>query len=108
MINSDNLIQIDIKFTFTVFEYIIVYEYIYIYLYLSIYLSVYLYIYLYIYIHIYLTLCFLFIATSSQLIHTIATLVSHSYNLFQLVLLVETTDPIVNMIQVINKEARAT
>ena len=52
MINSDNLIQIDIKFTFTVFEYIIVYEYIYIYLYLSIYLSVYLYIYLYIYTYI--------------------------------------------------------
>ena len=36
------------------------------------------------------------------------TLVSHSYDLFQLVLLVETTNRIVNMIQVINKEARAT
>ena len=36
------------------------------------------------------------------------TLVSHSHDLFQLVLLVETAYPIVNMIQVINKEARAT
>ena len=36
------------------------------------------------------------------------TLVSHSYDLFQLVLLVKTTYTIVNMIQVINKEARAT
>ena len=36
------------------------------------------------------------------------TLVSHSHDLFQLVLLVETAYTIVNMIQVINKEARAT
>ena len=36
------------------------------------------------------------------------TLVSHSYDLFQLILLVETAYTIVNMIQVINKEARAT
>ena len=35
------------------------------------------------------------------------TLVSHSYDLFQLVLLVETAYTIVNMSQVINKEARA-
>ena len=28
MINSDNSVQINIKFTFTVYEYIIVYEYI--------------------------------------------------------------------------------
>ena len=63
---------------------------------------------MYIYIYINLTLCFLFIATLSQLIHTIVTLVSHSHNLFQLVLLVETAYPIVNMIQVIHKEARAT
>ena len=51
---------------------------------------------------------FLFIATLSQLIHTMVTLISHSYDLFQLVLLVETAYTIVNMIQVINKEARAT
>ena len=54
------------------------------------------------------SVCFLFIATLSQLMHTMVTLVSHSHNLFQLVLLVETVYPIVNMIQVINKEARAT
>ena len=54
------------------------------------------------------TLGFLFIATLSQLIRRMVTLVSHSYDLFQLVLLVETTYTIVNMIQVINKEARAT
>ena len=42
------------------------------------------------------------------LIHTMITLVSHSNDLFQLVLLVETAYTIVNMIQVINKEARAT
>ena len=40
--------------------------------------------------------------------HTyMVTLVSHSYDLFQLVLLVETAYTIVNMSQVINKEARA-
>ena len=47
---------------------------------------------------------FLFIATLSQLIPTMVTLVSHSHDLFQLVLLIETADTIVNMIQVINKE----
>ena len=35
-------------------------------------------------------------------------LVSHTHDHFQLVLLVETAYTIVNMIQVINKEARAT
>ena len=35
-------------------------------------------------------------------------LASHSHGLFQLVLLVETAYTIVNIIQVINKEARAT
>ena len=53
------------------------------------------------------TLCFLFIATLSQLTRTMVTLVSHSYDLFQLVLLVDTACTIVNMIQVVNKEARA-
>ena len=48
----------------------------------------------------------MFIATLSQ--RTMVTLVSHSYDLFQLVLLVETAYKIVNMIQAINKEARAT
>ena len=52
----------------------------------------YIYIYIYIYTHtrthtyIY-TLCVLFIATLSQHIHTMVILVSHSNNLFQLVLL---------------------
>ena len=55
-----------------------------------------------------LTLCFLFITTLSQFIRTMVTLVSHSYNLFQVVLLVETAYTIVKMIQVINKETRAT
>ena len=64
---------------------------------------------MYIYIYIYIrTLCFLFTATLSQLIRMMATLVSHSYDLFQLVLLVETAYTNVNMIQVINKVARAT
>ena len=51
--------------------------------------------------------CFLFIATLSPLIRTMFTLASQSYDLFQLVLLVETAYIIVNMIQVINEEARA-
>ena len=55
-----------------------------------------------------MTFVFFVIATLSQLIHTMITLVSHSYDLFQLVLLVETVYTIANMIQVINKEARAT
>ena len=60
------------------------------------------------YIYMNLTLCFLFIVTLSQLIRTMVTLVSHSYDLFQQVLLVDKAYTIVNMIQVINKEARAT
>ena len=44
----------------------------------------------------------------SQLIRTMVTLVSNSYDLFQLVLLVETPHAIVKMVQVINKKARAT
>ena len=43
-----------------------------------------------------------------MLIRTMVTLVSHSDVFFQLVLVVETAYTIVNMIQVINKEARAT
>ena len=62
-----------------------------------------------IYIYTY-NFCFLFIVTLSQHIHTLVTLVSHSHNISQLLLLslVETAYPIVNMIQVINKKARAT
>ena len=92
--------------------YVCMYLSIYLFIYLSIYLSIYhiyIYIYTFIYIYIYIyILCFLFIATLSQLIHTMVTLVSHSYDHFQLVLLVETAYTIVNMIKVINKEARAT
>ena len=57
---SDNLIQINIKFRFTLYEYITAYE---------------------------STLCFLFIGTLPQHIHTLVTLVSHSHNFFMLVLL---------------------
>ena len=113
MINSDNYIQINIKFTFTVDEYIIVYEYISICSIIQFDIYIYIYIYtiyhiLYIYIYIYMCVCFLFIATLSQLIRMMVTLVSHSHDLFQLVSIVETAYTIVNMIQVINKEARAT
>ena len=104
--------KINIKFTFTVHECIIVYEQIHIYILLSnlIYIYIYnIYIYTIYYIYVYIwTLCFLFIAALLQLILTMVTLVSYSHDLFQLVLLVETANTIVNMIQVINKEARAT
>ena len=64
---SDNSVQINIKFIFTVYEYIIVYEYIllskfiYIYIYIIyiyififiIYIYTYIYMYIYIYIYIY-------------------------------------------------------
>ena len=52
--------------------------------------------------------------TLLQHIHRLVTVVSHFHNLFQLVLhqvnlpLVETAYPMVNMIQVINKEDRVT
>ena len=114
--------KINIKFTLTVHECIIAYEYIWIYCIIQFDIYIYIYIYtiyniqyIYIYICIYIcmyvyiwTLCFLCFATLSQLIRTMVTLVSHSHDLFQLVLLVETAYTIVNMIQVINKEARAT
>ena len=109
MINSDNSIQINIKFTFAVHEYMIVYEYIWIYFIIQFDIYIYticiyyihytyiytIYIYVYIYIYIYMNFAFLFIATLSQLIHTMVTLISHSYDLFQLVLLVETAYTIV-------------
>ena len=52
MINSDNSIQINIKFTFTVYEYIIVYEYILLsnLIYIIYQYNIYIYIYIYIYI----------------------------------------------------------
>ena len=92
----------NIQLYMNIYEYILLSNLMYIYKY-----YIY-YIYIYIYIYIYELICFLFIATLSQLIRTMVTLVSHSYDLFQLVLLVETAYTIVNMIQVINKEARAT
>ena len=64
--------------------------------------------YIYIYIYIYMNFVFFVYATLSQLIRTMVKLVSHSYDLFQLVLLLDTAYPIVNMIKVINKETRAT
>ena len=91
-----------------IYEYILLSNWIYIYI-LSLTLSLSLSLSLSIYIYIYIwTLCFLFIATLSQLIRTMVTLVWDSYDLFQLVLLVEAAYTIVNMIQVITKEARAT
>ena len=51
---------------------------------------------------------FLFITTLSQLMRTMVTLVSHLHDLFQLLLIIEMPYAIVNMIQVTNKEARAT
>ena len=60
------------------------------------------------YIYIYMNFVFFVYATLSQLIRTMVKLVSHSYDLFQLVLLLDTAYPIVNMIKVINKETRAT
>ena len=55
----------------------------------------------------------IYIYILSQHIHMMVTLASHSNNLSQLCFtsslsLVETAYPIVNMVQVINKEARAT
>ena len=57
-----------------------------------VYIYIYMYIYIYIYIYIYMRfvkqiLCFLFFVTLSQHIHTPVTLVSHSHNLSQLLLL---------------------
>ena len=64
---------------------------------------------MYIYIiYIYMNVVFFVYCNIIVLIHTMITLVSHSNDLFQLVLLVETAYTIVNMIQVINKETRAT
>ena len=62
---------------------------------------------MYVCVYIYELCAFLFIATLSQLIRTMVTLVSHSYDLFQQILLIEAAYKIVSMIQVINKEARA-
>ena len=90
MINSDNSIQINIKFTFTVYEYILLSNLIYIYIHIYIYI----YTYIYIYKFVFFVDC-----------NIVAT---HTHNLFQLVLLAETVYPIVNMIQVINKEGRTT
>ena len=78
MINSHNPIQINIKFSFTVYEYIIVFEYILLSNLIFIYIN------------------FVFFVHCN----IVAT---HTHNPFQLVLLVETVYPIVNMIQVINK-----
>ena len=89
MIRSDNSIQINIKFTFTVHVYIIVYEYIWIYSIIQ--FNIYI---LCIYIW---TLCFLFIATLSQLIRTMVTPVSPTDDLFQLSLPVETSYTIANL-----------
>ena len=97
---SDNSAQINIKFTFMYIN-ISYYPILYIFI-----------IYIYIYIYKHCAFC-LFQHCRNTHIHMLATLVSHSHNLFQLDItwslsLVETAYPIVNMIQVINKEARAT
>ena len=63
MINSDNSIQINIKFTFTVHEYIIVYEYIWIYSIIQCDICIYIYmLYIYtIYIYIYIYYIYIYI-----------------------------------------------
>ena len=71
-------------------------------------LSNFIFMYVCMHIYIYMNFVFLFIATLSQLIRTIVTLVSHSYDLFLLVLLVDTAYTILKKIQVINKVAKAT
>ena len=76
-----------------IYEYILLYNLIYIYTIWTLYIYE-----LYVF-------CLL---QQSQLVRTMVTLVSHSHDLFQLVLIVETAYTTVNMIQVINKEARAT
>ena len=60
--------------------------------------------YIYIYIYKRLFFVYLFIATLLQLIRTMITLVSHSIDLFQLVLLVKTTYTIVNIIHLLTKK----
>ena len=60
--------------------------YIYIYIYINIYIYIYIY-NIYTYIHTYKLCCFLFFLTLSQHIDTMITLVSHSHDLFQLLLL---------------------
>ena len=85
-----------------------IHEYILLSNFIFMYVCMHIYIYIYIYIYMYMNFVFLFIATLSQLIRTIVTLVSHSYDLFLLVLLVDTAYTIVKKIQVINKEAKAT
>ena len=83
MINSDNSIQSNIKFTFTVYEYILLSNFTYI----------------YIYIYTYIKIC-------------VFCPLQHCRNpyaqSFPAGFTRRTVYPIVNMIQVINKEARAT
>ena len=61
MVNSDNSIQINIKFTFTVHEYIIVYEYIWIYSIIQIDIYIYIFIYTVYTIYVYIYTGFTFI-----------------------------------------------
>ena len=61
MINSDNSVQINIKFTFTLYEYMIVYGYMV--------LSNFLYIYIYVYVCIY-ELCIFFVYCNIVATHT--------------------------------------
>ena len=84
---SDNSVQINIKSTFTVYEYILLSNLIYIYIYIYI-LSYYIYIYMhiciiYLHIYIYIYMNFMFFIYCNIV-------ANHTHNLFQLVLLVET------------------
>ena len=88
---SDSSIQISIKFAFTVYVYIsyypIWYTYIYIYKYIYTLYTYYIYIYtLHIY-YIYMYINFFNIACFTLIYITCFTLVVHTHNLFQLVLL---------------------
>ena len=111
MINSDNPVQMNIKFTFPVYEYIIVYEYIllskliYIYTYIHIIFLFYIYIYMDFVRFVYCTT----VVTHAHDGHNGFTFTySFSAGFTWSLLLVETAYPIVNMTQVIDKKARAT
>ena len=95
MISSDNSIQINIKFTFTGYEYIIAYEYILLSKLIYIYIYIYTYIYIYIYTHIYISHWFHIQAIFSSWLYLIIVTSRNSLPNCEY-------DPI------INKEARAT
>ena len=109
---SNNSIQINIKFTFTMYEYTIVHE-VYEYILLSNLINIYIYIcYKYVVNSIYWRRYVICCSLLFIHLYTLVTMVSHSQSFpagFTWSLsLAETTYQMVNMIKVINEEARAT